>query len=220
MKRNILLFGQAFLLGVILVFGGITVVNEKFSSIKSKDVKEKMNNYYEEKFKDLDVLKGKFKYNKDTNSYSITYYNKEYEKLNFTITSKNNKISDNYIENYVKGKDVIEEVTSLVSSRYKEVFKDTNYEKIKVSFKNLNQYNDAEKIDILDGNVFNNAYYSVSYYVKVDSLDKSYLNNLINSFITISKNNGLVANSYSITFDNNGIIKLVKVLEGGKIIYE
>lgn len=220
MKRNILLFGQAFLLGVILVFGGITVVNEKFSSIKSKDVKEKMNNYYEEKFKDLDVLKGKFKYNKDTNSYSITYYNKEYEKLNFTITSKNNKISVNYKENYVKGKDVIEEVTSLVSSRYKEVFKDTNYEKIKVSFKNLNQYNDAEKIDILDGNVFNNAYYSVSYYVKVDSLDKSYLNNLINSFITISKNNGLVANSYSITFDNNGIIKLVKVLEGGKIIYE
>ena len=211
-KMNSLMLGQALLFGIIIVFFGFIIVREKVPSLKSKTTEEDINAYYEENYGNLDVRPGDFVYNEDDNSYSITYYDKDYKDLNFTITSTNNKITDNYEDNFVKGKSVIEKSTDLVLEKYNEIFKNTNYQNIKVEFKDLDKYNEAEVIDILEGNVYNTGYYSVSYYVKVDSLDDIYLNNLINSFNTIALNNGLVTNNYSVTFDNNGIIKLV---EGG-----
>ena len=209
---NSLMLGQAMLFGIIIIFFGIIIVREKVPSIKSKTVEEDINTYYEENYKGLDVSRGDLKYSKDDNSYSITYYNKDYEELNFAITSINNKITDNYKENYVKGKEVLNNASKEVLDKYKEIFKNTNFQNIKVEFKDLDKYSKAEAIDILEGNIYNTGYYSVSYYVKVDSLDEVYLNNLINSFNTIAADNGLVTNNYSVTFDNNGIIKIV---EGG-----
>ena len=209
---NSLMLGQAMLFGIIIIFFGIIIVREKVPSIKSKTVEEDINTYYEENYKGLDVSRGDLKYSKDDNSYSITYYNKDYEELNFTITSLNNKITDNYKENYVKGKEVLRNDSKEVLDKYKEIFKNTNFQNIKIEFKDLDKYNKAEAIDILEGNIYNTGYYSVSYYVKVDSLDDVYLNNLINSFNSIALSNGLNTNNYSVTFDNNGIIKIV---EGG-----
>ena len=209
---NSLMIGQALLWGLIIIFFGIIVVREKVPSLKSKTVEEDINAYYEEKYKDLDVLSSDLEYNKDDNSYSITYYNKDYRELNFTITSLNNKITDNYKENYIKGKEVLEKASKEVLDKYEEIFKNTNFQNIKIEFKDLDKYSDAEVIDILEGNIYNTGYYSVSYYVKVDSLDDVYLNNLINSFNSIAASNGLNTNNYSVTFDNNGIIKIV---EGG-----
>ncbi len=209
---NSLMLGQAMLFGIIIIFFGFIIVREKVPTLKSKTVEEDINTYYEENYEDLDVSKGDLKYNKDDNSYSITYYNKDYEELNFTITSLNNKITDNYKENYVKGKEVLRNASKEVLDKYKEIFKNTNFQNIKIEFKDLDKYNKAEAIDILEGNIYNTGYYSVSYYVKVDSLDDVYLNNLINSFNSIALSNGLNTNNYSVTFDNNGIIKIV---EGG-----
>ena len=209
---NSLMLGQALLFGLVIIFFGIIIVREKVPSIKSKTVEEDINTYYEENYKGLDVSRGDLKYSKDDNSYSITYYNKDYEELNFTITSLNNKITDNYKENYVKGKEVLRNASKEVLDKYKEIFKNTNFQNIKIEFKDLDKYNKAEAIDILEGNIYNTGYYSVSYYVKVDSLDDVYLNNLINSFNSIVLSNGLNTNNYSVTFDNNGIIKIV---EGG-----
>ena len=208
------MLGQAMLFGLIIIFFGFIIVREKVPTLKSKTVEEDINTYYEEKYMDLDVTKGDLKYNKDENSYSITYYNKDYKELKFTITSLNNKITDNYEENYVKGKEVLRKASKEVLDKYKEIFKNSNFQNIKVEFKDLDKYNKAEVIDILEGNIYNTGYYSVSYYVKVDSLNDVYLNNLISSFNTISSSNGLGTNNYSVTFDNNGIIKMI---EGGKI---
>ena len=273
-KMNKLMIGQALLFGLIIIFFGIIIVREKVPSLKVKNVTRDINNYYEENYSTLNVRVGDLKYNEEDNSYSITYYDRDYNDLNFTIKSINNKITDNYEENYVKGKKVIEKCEDLVLEKYNEVFKNTNYQNIKVEFKNLNKYNEAqvidilerniyngglfsisyyvkgksiilekekevlnkyneifnntiyqnikvefkdldqysdiEKKDILEDNIYNTGYYSISYYVKVDNLDEVYLNNLIDSFNNIALNNGLVANSYSVTFNNNGIIKIVE----------
>lgn len=211
---NSLMLGQAMLFGLIIIFFGFIIVREKVPTLKSKIVEEDIKTYYEEKYMDLDVTKGDLKYNKDENSYSITYYDKDYKELKFTITSLNNKITDNYEENYVKGKDVINNASKKVLNKYEGIFKNSNFQNIKVEFKDLDEYNKTEVMDILEGNIYNTGYYSVSYYVKIDSLDDVYLNNLISSFNTISSSNGLGTNNYSVTFDSNGIIKIV---EGGKV---
>ena len=213
-KMNKLMIGQALLFALIIIFFGFIVVREKVPLLKEKNVLEEITNYFKENYSDLDVVKKDLLYNSDDNSYSITYYDEDYPLLNFTIKSINNKITDNYKENYIKGKEVLKKASKKVLDKYEEIFKDTNFQRIKVEFKNLNKYNDIEKKDILDDNIYNTGYYSVSYYVKVDSLDEVYLNNLIDSFNLISLNNGLVANSYSATFDNDGIIKIVK---GGEV---
>ena len=209
---NSLMIGQALLWGLIIIFFGIIVVREKVPSLKAEDEEKAINSYFNDNYNKLDVLSSDLEYRKDDNSYSITYYDKNYTDLNFTIKSINNKITDNYEENYLKGKDVIEKSEKEVLDKYNEVFKNTNYQNIKIEFKDLDKYSKAEEIDILEGNIYNTGYYSVSYYVKVDSLDDVYLNNLINSFNSIAASNGLSTNNYSVTFDNNGIIKIV---EGG-----
>ncbi len=212
-KMNKLMIGQALLFAVIIIFFGIIIVRERIPSLKIKTVEEDITNYFKENYSDLDVSKDKLKYNEDDNSYSITYYDKEYKELNFTIKSTNNKITDNYEDNFVKGKNVIKKKEKKVLNKYREVFNNTIYQDIKVDFKDLDKYSNIERKDILEDNIYNTGYYSISYYVKVDNLDEVYLNNLIDSFNSISLDNGLIANSYSVTFDNNGIIKLV---EGGK----
>ena len=209
-KMNRLMIGQALLLGLILIFFGFIIVREKVPSLKAEDEEKAINSYFNDNYNKLDVLSSDLEYNKDDNSYSITYYDKDYKELNFTIKSINNKITDNYEDNFVKGKSIIERCEKLVLEKYNEVFKNTNYKDIKIEFKTLDKYSDEEKKDILEENIYNTGYYSVSYYVKVDSLDEIYLNNLINSFKAIANENGLITNSYSVTFDNNGIIKIVK----------
>ena len=209
-KMNRLMIGQALLLGLILIFFGFIIVREKVPSLKAEDEEKAINSYFNDNYNKLDVLSSDLEYNKDDNSYSITYYDKDYKGLNFTIKSINNKITDNYEDNFVKGKSIIEKCEKLVLEKYNEVFKNTNYKDIKIEFKTLDKYSDEEKKDILEENIYNTGYYSVSYYVKVDSLDEIYLNNLINSFNTIAEEFGLITNSYSVTFDNNGIIKIVK----------
>ena len=209
-KMNRLMIGQALLLGLILIFFGFIIVREKVPSLKAEDEEKAINSYFNDNYNKLDVLSSDLEYNKDDNSYSITYYDKDYKELNFIIKSINNKITDNYEDNFVKGKSIIEKCEKLVLEKYNEVFKNTNYKYIKIEFKTLDKYSDEEKKDILEENIYNTGYYSVSYYVKVDSLDEVYLNNLINSFNTIAEEFGLITNSYSVTFDNNGIIKIVK----------
>ena len=209
-KMNRLMIGQALLLGLILIFFGFIIVREKVPSLKAEDEEKAINSYFNDNYNKLDILSSDLEYNKDDNSYSITYYDKDYKELNFTIKSINNKITDNYEDNFVKGKSIIERCEKLVLEKYNEVFKNTNYKDIKIEFKTLDKYSDEEKKDILEENIYNTGYYSVSYYVKVDSLDEIYLNNLINSFNTIAEEFGLITNSYSVTFDNNGIIKIVK----------
>ncbi len=209
--RNGLILGQAFIFGIILVFCGIIIINEKVPSLDAKNEEKKINNYFLKNYINLDVKKGKFKYNKEDGSYSITYYDRDHDNLNFTITSLNNKISDNYKENFVEGKDIINKSTKKVLKEYENIFENTNYEKIRIKFKTLNKYTKDERENILVDNIYDTGYYSVSYYVKVDSLDEVYLNNLINSFKEIASTNGLIASNYSITFDNNGIIKLVEI---------
>ena len=126
-KMNSLMLGQALLFGIIIVFFGFIIVREKVPSLKSKTTEEDINAYYEENYGNLNVRPGDFVYNEDDNSYSITYYDKDYKDLNFTITSTNNKITDNYEDNFVKGKSVIEKSADLVLEKYNEVFKNTNY---------------------------------------------------------------------------------------------
>lgn len=211
-KMNKLMIGQALLFALIIIFFGFIIVREKVPALKEKSVESDITNYFKENYSNLDVARKDLEYNSDDNSYSITYYDEDYPLLNFTIKSINNKISDDYKENYVKGKSIILEKEKEVLNKYNEIFNNTIYQNIKVEFKDLDQYSDIEKKDILEDNIYNTGYYSISYYVKVDNLDEVYLNNLIDSFNNIALNNGLVANSYSVTFDNNGIIKIV---EGG-----
>ena len=211
-KMNKLMIGQALLFALIIIFFGFIIVREKVPALKEKSVEADITNYFKENYSDLDVARKDLEYNSDDNSYSITYYDEDYPLLNFTIKSINNKISDDYKENYVKGKSIILEKEKEVLNKYNEIFNNTIYQNIKVEFKDLDQYSDIEKKDILEDNIYNTGYYSISYYVKVDNLDEVYLNNLIDSFNNIALNNGLVANSYSVTFNNNGIIKIV---EGG-----
>lgn len=216
--KNKLIIAQALLYSIVIIAFGFILIKEKAPTIKLKKASEKIEAYYQKNYSQEDLKKGKIK--KKDNSYQITYYNKKYLNLSFTINIKNNKITDNYQTNYLEGKKVIKNIEQATTKKYQEIFKNSNYQKIKVTFKNLNEYSKEDQINILTNNINSKAYYNISYYLKLNNSDPTYLNNLITSFIKIANNNNLIANSYSITVDNNGIINIINLDQGGNIIYE
>ena len=219
MGRNKLIIAQALLFALVIIFIGLIVINEKLPVLKEEQIKNKITNYYNQKYHNNDVTAGKLIYNQEEKSYSITYTNNKYNNLSFTITYHQNQITDNYETNYLKGKEIINKAEEKVKEKYEEALKNTYYKKITVTFNTLNSYEEKTKIDILNDNIYDTSYYDISFYIEVPTLDETYLNNLIQSFMEIEKNNNLKANNYNITLNNNGIIKLIKVTKGG-IIYE
>ena len=219
MGRNKLIIAQALLFALVIIFIGLIVINEKLPLLKEEQIKNKITNYYNQKYHNNDVTAGKLIYNQEEKSYSITYTNNKYNNLSFTITYHQNQITDNYETNYLKGKEIINKAEEKVKEKYEEALKNTYYKKITVTFDTLNSYEEKTKIDILNDNIYDTSYYDISFYIEVPTLDETYLNNLIQSFMEIEKNNNLKANNYNITLNNNGIIKLIKVTKGG-IIYE
>lgn len=219
MGRNKLIIAQALLFALVIIFIGLIVINEKLPVLKEEQIKNKITNYYNQKYHNNDVTAGKLIYNQEEKSYSITYTNNKYNNLSFTITYHQNQITDNYETNYLKGKEIINKAEEKVKEKYEEALKNTYYKKITVTFDTLNSYEEKTKIDILNDNIYDTSYYDISFYIEVPTLDETYLNNLIQSFMEIEKNNNLKANNYNITLNNNGIIKLIKVTKGG-IIYE
>lgn len=216
--KNKLIIAQALLYSIVIIAFGFILIKEKVPAIKQKKATEKLEAYYQKKYAQENLKKGKIK--KKGNSYQVNYYNKKYPNLFFTIQIKNNKITDNYQTNYLEGKNIINNIEQTTTKKYQEIFQNTNYQKIKVTFKNLNEYPKEDQINILTNNTSSKAYYNVSYYLKINNNDPAYLNNLLTSFIKIANNNNLTANSYSITVDNNGIINIINLDQGGNIIYE
>lgn len=216
--KNKLIIAQALLYSIVIIAFGFILIKEKVPAIKQKKATEKLEAYYQKNYAQENLKKGKIK--KKGTSYQVTYYNKKYPNLFFTIQIKNNKITDNYQTNYLEGKNIINNIEQTTTKKYQEIFKNSNYQKIKVTFKNLNEYPKEEQINILTNNTSSKAYYNVSYYLKINNNDPAYLNNLLTSFIKIANNNNLTANSYSITVDNNGIINIINLDQGGNIIYE
>ena len=219
MGKTKLIIAQALLFAIVIIFFGLVIVEKKFSLKENDEEKEEeeITAYYEEKYQDLDLETGTLNYDDTNESYYIRYTDKENSNHYFTITYKENNVTDDYENSYVKGKTVITKAKEELNAKYQEIFQNTNYEKIEVSFNDLDSYNEEDRKKILTGNYTN--CYNISFYIEVPTLDEIYLTNLITSFINISKENNLVASNYSITFNNNGIIKMVKADEGG-IIYE
>ena len=209
MKKS-LIIGQALLLSLIIVFGGFVVINEKLPTINKKRQVDLIMNYYNEKYKDNNDLATTLKYDTKGKNYYLLCYNKNYKNLNFKIIYTKGEIKDSYKDDYILGKNIISVAREKVLAKYKKAFINTNYQNIDVTFKSLDKYKKEDVKNILEGNYYDNSLYLVSYYVKVDNLDDNYLSNLINSFKKISYDMGIFSNNYSVTFDNNGIIKIVK----------
>ena len=89
---NKLVIEEALLFEIIIIFFGFIIVNEKIPNFKYKNEEDKITKYYQDNYSDLEVQEGEFTYNSEDKSYSITYYDKDYKDLNFTIKSLNNKI--------------------------------------------------------------------------------------------------------------------------------
>ena len=220
MGKTKLIIAQALLFAIVIIFFGLVIVEKKFSLKENDEEKaeEEITAYYEEKYQDLDLETGTLNYDDTNESYYIRYTDKENSNHYFTITYKENNITDDYEDSYVKGKTVLTKAEEELEAKYQEIFQNTNYEKIEVIFNDLDSYNEEDREKILTGDYSSNCY-NVSFYIEIPTLDDVYLTNLITSFINISKENNLSASNYSITFNNNGIIKMVKADEGG-MIYE
>ena len=149
--RKQLILGQAFLLLVILLFALFLFFQVKGNPFLYGKAKKALEDYYNSYYADLDLVKKELSYQKEDKSYTITYEDKEEELLNFTLVYQDGKVSSNYQENYVEGKELLEERAKVIQDEAEKISQNTIYEVDSIVFDSFDLYSKSEQEEIKKG---------------------------------------------------------------------
>ena len=149
---------------IIVLCFGLLIIKEKSGAYKSEKINKKLNNYIEEKYKDI---KDEFKISKTTYK-NKTYYKKITNKYNkdlaFTISYKNNKITSNYKTEYLEGKSLFTTLEKNMNNKLNDINNNDYYKSLKINYNlKLNNCTDSIKNKLIKGN------YDLPLYTIIDS---------------------------------------------------
>ena len=197
-KQKKLLLGRGIFVFIVFVALGVIVFTEKFGSILTPKITKKINNYIEEKYKDLDLKTNKVTFKNTT--YTMKVESKENKNHYFYINYYNKKITDTYKKDYVEGNNLL---THIQTKLKREINNKTNTNcEIEIT-STLDKYTKLvqEKI-IKEDNLLELKFFIVKKELIIDNWDEETITNKINNFIDKFNKNNITPKSYTITITN------------------
>lgn len=191
---------------VVFIFG-VIVINEKLTPYFEKKANQKINDYIEEKYSDLNNIK-KDKTKKINTKYEKILRNKYNNNYYFKITYKNKKITDTYKKDYVEGYTFLKYISKKIEKDIKEKVK-KDYEVI-IDTK-LNDFNQETQNKIIkEEDLLSSKIYSLK--IKINT--KEEINSIYDMIIYIDdklKKENIIPKSYTFNINDSFIIKDIKV---------
>lgn len=194
-ERNKLTLQMSLLFLIVFVFFGVIIVNEKLSPLKIPKVKEKMTTYLNDNYKDIldnveiqEVEYKELKYqSKITDKKNDNYY--------FYIYYQDKKITDTYINDYLKGQSILNYQKEIIIENIKKKTK-TNY-KITMK-KSLDKYTDNMKEKILNStNPENLKIYTLEANITVSEFNNKHIYNAIKKLNDNFENKNITPKDYT-----------------------
>ena len=197
-KQRRLLYGQALFAILIIVAFGLIIINEKKTILLMPKAQEKLDNYIEEKYSELDINKGKITLKNDKYMMKIT--SKDNKNLYFYVTYKKDKITDTYKKDYLEGNSLLNKIKKDLES---SILKDLKIKtKVEIDTK-LNNFTEQIQEKILKEDIKKLKIYYIEFNITINKWDKENITKDINNM-----NNKIYSNDYNpkdinITITNN-----------------
>lgn len=197
-KQKKLLLGRGIFVFIVFVSLGVIVFTEKFGSIMTPKITEKMNTYIEEKYKDLDLKTNKVTFKNTT--YTMKVESKENKHHYFYINYYNKKLTDTYKKDYVEGKNLLTHVQNKLK---KEINNKTNTNCDIEITSTLNKYTKLVQERIIkEDNLLELKFFIIKKELIIDDWNEETITNKINNFIDKFNKNNITPKSYTITITN------------------
>ena len=120
-EKTKLTYGMALLFIFFMVTFGSIVINEQMKIKRLPKAAKKITTYIKENYKDEDITIGKTKYFIKCDCYKSKVTNKTNKDLYFTVTYKNKHTTDDFKENYKKGKSLLNKIEKDLTKEYQEL---------------------------------------------------------------------------------------------------
>lgn len=195
-KQKKLLLERGIFVFIVFVLLGVIIVTEKFGSVMIPKITKKMDNYIENKYKNLNLKTNKVTFKNTT--YTMKVESKENSHHYFYIKYYNRKITDTYKKDYIEGKNLLNYIKNKLE---KEINAKTNTNCDIEITSTLDKYTDIVKNKIIkEDNLLELKFYIVKKELIIDKWDDETITNKINSFINKFEN--ITPKSYTITITN------------------
>ena len=185
---------------IITVLFGLIIVNEKKSTILLPRIKNKMNTYIEENYKNIsnEIKTGEITYQDQKFSMKIT--SKENSNYYFYIEYKDKKITDTYQEDYIEGKTFLNTTKEKLENEIKTLT-GINCE-IKIN-NTLNNYTSQVKERIIkEDNLKELKFYSIKIDLEINNWNEKEITKEIIKKLNLLKENNYNPKFYTIVINN------------------
>ena len=199
-EQKKLIIGRGIFVFIITVLFGLLIVNEKATTILLPKVKNKMNNYINEKYKDI---------MNELNIGDVTYENNDFimkvsSKINpdyyFLVKYKNKKINDSYQDDYVEGKQLLQKIEKDLET---EINNETNSNcEVKI-ITTLDKFTTKVQERIIkEDNLKELKFYSINFNIEIDEWNYKTITKAITDRIYIYQSKNITPKYYKITITN------------------
>lgn len=197
-KQRRLLYGQALFAILIMVAFGLIIINEKKTVLLMPKVQEKLDNYIEEKYSDLDINKSKITMKND--KYMMKLTSNDNKNLYFYVTYKNDKITDTYKKDYLEGNSLLNKIKKDLEN---DILKNLKLKtKVEIDTK-LNDFTEQIQEKIFKEDIKKLKIYHLEFNITINKWDKENITKDINSMINIIYSNDYNPKYINITITNN-----------------
>ena len=152
-EKTKLTYSMGLLFIFFMISFGAIIINEQINMKKLPKAKEKITAYIKEKYKNEDITMEKTKYFTNCSCYKAKVTNKINKDLYFTVTYKDKHTTDDFKENYKKGKSLLKKIEKDLTKEYQELNKSNGKinETLKIKIdETLDNFNPSVKKQIIE----------------------------------------------------------------------
>lgn len=195
-----LIIGMTLLFLLVFVSFGSVIANEKLAPFYTEKIEEKFKTYIKENYPDIekDIVLDKVTYKKT--KYQSKASSKKNKNLYFSLYYQNRKITDDYIEQYVKGASLLKKLEQDIQ---KEIYKKTNVTATITMNKTLNKYTKAIQKKLIDEKSISALkVYTISLKLNCKEITTETITEKISTINDKFNKNNITASHYNITITN------------------
>lgn len=197
--KKLVLARGIFTFFVVVAFG-LIIVKEKQATILLPKVKEQINTYIEENYKDItnSINIGDVIYK--TPKYTVKVTSKENDNYYFYIDYENKNITDSYQQDYIEGKTLLDNIKNELET---EIKNETNENCTINIIASLDKYTSQVRERIIkEDNLKELKFYSINFEIEEEIWNEKEITKSIVNTLKIYNSNNINPKYYTITITN------------------
>lgn len=211
-QKQLLIWGQALLWCLVIIFFGIMIVTAENTPLSKKIVEKKMTHHYQKLGIKEPLEEGSLVFDKKKNCYKKKYYQKQYPDHSFYIYYKEKQLTDTYQEAFLKGKDLIKARQEQLQKQWQTLLQEMPITTVEILVPFLDEVKAEEKEIILrNDNLYRSGLYTVHLSITSASLEDEIVETTLQSIEEVANTHHFLPKSYQISYQKGNRTKEITI---------